>query len=233
MADRDQSAIRSLVGRLPDPTLDPATTALVVIDLQRLDADPDGAHGVRAREHGVWDDFAEYFERVGETVVPAVAAIAEDLHAAGGTVAWVRCQATEPDASDTRARFRAFDIVIPPGDPQAEFLAALPIADGDLIVDKTTASPFNSTDLTAQLRERGVTAVLVAGVVTSGCVESTVRDASDLDFEVVLVEDGCADRRPAAHADAIARLDGNFATAWTSDTTRDRLRGGATTEQEH
>ncbi len=49
MADRDQSAIRSLVGRLPDPALDPATTALVVIDLQRLDADPEGAHAVRAR----------------------------------------------------------------------------------------------------------------------------------------------------------------------------------------
>jgi nicotinamidase-related amidase len=233
MADRDQGAIRSLVGRLPDPTLDPATTALVVIDLQRLDADPDGAHGVRAREASVWDDFAEYFDRVGEVVVPAVAALAEDLHAAGGTVAWVRCQATEPDASDTGARFRAFDIVIPPGDPQAEFLAALPIAEGDLIVDKTTASPFNSTDLAARLGKRGVTAVLVAGVVTSGCVESTVRDACDLDFEVVLVEDGCADRRPAAHADAVARLDGNFAVAWTSENTRDRLRSGAPTSKEH
>jgi nicotinamidase-related amidase len=232
MSDRDQGAIRSLVGRLPDPTLDPATTALVVIDLQLLDADPDGAHGVRAREAGVWDDFADYFDRVGEVVVPAVSALAEDLHAAGGTVAWVRCQATEPDAADTGARFRAFDIVIPPGDPQAEFLAALPIAEGDLIIDKTTASPFNSTDLAQRLGARGVTAVLVCGVVTSGCVESTVRDACDLDFEVVLIEDGCADRRPSAHADAVARLDGNFATAWTSENTRDRLRG-APTSKEH
>jgi len=233
MADGDQGAIRSLVGRLPDPRLDPATTALVVIDLQRLDADPDGEHGVRAREAGVWADFVEYFDRVGETVVPAVAAVAEDLHAAGGTVAWVRCQANEPDASDTGARFRAFDILIPPGDPQAEFLAALPIAEGDLIVNKSTASPFNSTDLAARLRERGVKAVVVAGVVTSGCVESTIREACDLDFEVVLLEDGCADRRPSAHTDAIARLDGNFATAWTSDTTRDRLRGGSPTSKEH
>jgi hypothetical protein len=89
MAVRDQGTIRSLVWRLPAPTLDPASTALVVIDLQLLDADPDGAHGVRARE----------------VVVPAVAALAEDLHAAGGTVAWVRCHANEPDASDTDARF--------------------------------------------------------------------------------------------------------------------------------
>lgn len=233
MAAGDQAAIRSLVGRLPDPRLDPATTALVVIDLQRLDADPDGAHGVRAREAGVWADFSEYFERVGEVVVPAVAALAEDLRAAGGAVAWVRCQATAPDASDTGARFRAFDIVIPPGDPQAEFLAGLPIAAGDLIVDKTTASPFNSTPLAARLRERAVKTVAVAGVVTSGCVESTVRDACDLDFEVVLLEDGCADRRPAAHADAIARLGGNFATAWTSQNTRDRLRDGAPTSKEN
>jgi nicotinamidase-related amidase len=233
MSGDDQTAIRSLVGRLPDPQLDPATTALLSIDLQLLDADPEGAHGVRAKEAGVWDAFAEYFDRVGGTVVPAVAAVADDLHAAGGTVAWVRCQATEPDASDTGARFRAFDIIVPPGDEQGEFLAGLPVADGDLIVDKTTASPFNSTDLAARLRERGVQTVIVAGVVTSGCVESTIRDACDLDFEVVLLEDGCADRRPSAHADAIARLDGNFAVAWTSENTRDRLRGGPPTSKEH
>jgi nicotinamidase-related amidase len=220
---QDQVAIRSLVGRLPDPEPVAATTALVVIDLQRLDAAADGEHAVRAREVGLWAEVEEYFTRVADTVVPAVSRVADTLRAAGGTVVWVRCQATEPDASDTGRRFRAFDIVIAPGDPQAEFLDGLPVTDGDVILNKTTASPFHSTDLAAQLRERKIDTVLVAGVVTSGCVESTIRDACDLDFAVVLLEDGCADRRPAAHTDAVQRLDGNFAVAWSADTTLGRL----------
>ena len=73
------------------------------------------------------------------------------------------------------------------------------------------------------MRARAIRTVLVCGVVTSGCVESTIRDACDLDFDVVLIEDACADRRPEAHADCVRRMDGNFAVAWSADTTLSRL----------
>ena len=152
----DQTTIRSLVGRLPDPATDPATTALVVIDLQLLDADADGEHGIRARERGMWDELEAYFTRCAQVVVPAVARVADALRAAGGMIVWVRCEAQEPDASDTRRRFRAFDIIVPPGDPQAALLDGLPVAPEDLVLGKTTASPFWSTDLAEQLRARGI-----------------------------------------------------------------------------
>ncbi len=223
MSLADQVTIRSLVGRLPDPVLEPGRTALVVIDLQRLDADADGAHGVRAREMGMWDELEGYFTRCADVVVPATRRVADALRTAGGMIVWVRCEARKPDASDTGRRFRAFDILVPPGDPQAALLEGLGDQPEDLILGKTTASPFFSTDLAEQLQARGIRNLLVCGVVTSGCVESTIRDACDLDFDVVLVEDACADRRPEAHADCVRRMDGNFAVAWSADTTLARL----------
>jgi ureidoacrylate peracid hydrolase len=60
---------------------------------------------------------------------------------------------------------------------------------GDLIVDKTRYSAFHGTRLAETLHDMGVTMVVVTGVTTNMCVESTVRDAFTLDFKVVVLED--------------------------------------------
>ena len=85
------------------------------------------------------------------------------------------------------------------------------------MLDKTTASPFWSTAIERLLASCGVENLLVTGVVTSGCVESTVRDACDLDYRVVLVEDACADRQQPLHDDAVRRLNNNFAVVLPTD----------------
>ena len=64
----------------------------------------------------------------------------------------------------------------------------------------------------------------MTGVVTSGCVESAVRDASDLDYRVVLVEDACADREPELHDDSIRRMNNNFALVRATGEVLDGMR---------
>jgi ureidoacrylate peracid hydrolase len=59
----------------------------------------------------------------------------------------------------------------------------------DLVIDKIRYSAFHETGLADTLRSRGVTLVVVTGVTTNMCVESTVRDAFALDFKVVVLED--------------------------------------------
>jgi len=100
------------------------------------------------------------------------------------------------------------------------------------VLEKTTASPFWSTALERLLAQLKVEHLIVAGVVTSGCVESTVRDACDLDYRVVLVEDGCADRQHELHVDAVRRLNNNFAVALSTDTVLGML-GGECPREEH
>ena len=78
------------------------------------------------------------------------------------------------------------------GSPTAELHEALDVAPDDLIVDKTRYGAFHGTDLARQLRERGIEAVIISGIATNICCETTAREASQHDFRVVFLSDGTA-----------------------------------------
>jgi nicotinamidase-related amidase len=71
--------------------------------------------------------------------------------------------------------------------------------EGDIIVRKTRVGSFAGTDLHDQLQARGIDTLVLAGITTSGVVLSTVRDAHDRDYRVIVVADLCADRDPEVH----------------------------------
>jgi biuret amidohydrolase len=78
------------------------------------------------------------------------------------------------------------------GSPTAELHEALDVAPDDLIVDKTRYGAFHGTDLAGQLRERGIETVIISGIATNICCETTAREASQHDFRVVFLSDGTA-----------------------------------------
>jgi nicotinamidase-related amidase len=225
-AGSEDEVVRSLVGRLIPADLGRTRTALVIIDLQVLDAAADGEHAQRARQQGRWSEVEEYFARVAELVAPNVRRLAEAMRARSEPVIYVRCRSLSPDARDNGRRFREFGIAVGCDDPQAAILPELGVLPGDYVLDKTTASPFWSTAIERLLGQLAVENLIVTGVVTSGCVESTVRDACDLDYCVVLVEDACADRQPQLHADAVRRLNNNFAVALSTDAVLEMVGAG-------
>ena len=65
---------------------------------------------------------------------------------------------------------------------------------------------FSTTDLDAQLRGRGIDTLILAGISTSGVVLSTVRDASDRDYRVLVLADATADPDPGVHEFLIGRI---------------------------
>ena len=69
----------------------------------------------------------------------------------------------------------------------------LPVENESIIV-KNFPNSFLKTDLEWQLREKGVTKVIVVGMMTHMCIDATVRAAVDLGFETTLIEDACATR---------------------------------------
>jgi len=77
---------------------------------------------------------------------------------------------------------------------------------GDIVVRKTRVGAFSTTDLDQQLRDRGIDTLVLAGISTSGVVLSTVRAASDLDYRVIVLADGCADREPDVHDFLIEKI---------------------------
>ena len=72
--------------------------------------------------------------------------------------------------------------------------------EGEPIVVKHRISPFVGTDLETLLRANGIDTLVLAGVHTSGVVLSTVCQAVDLDYRLVVVRDCCADPDPEVHA---------------------------------
>jgi nicotinamidase-related amidase len=70
---------------------------------------------------------------------------------------------------------------------------------GDIIVRKTRVGAFSTTDLGKQLKDRQIDTIILAGISTSGVVLSTVRDASDHDYRIFVLEDGVADTDVDVH----------------------------------
>lgn len=90
----------------------------------------------------------------------------------------------------------------------------------DITVTKHARSAFTGTALADQLRERGVTQVVITGIATSSGVESTARDAHEQGFHVTLPVDAMTDQDPVRHDHSVANV---FPRIAETGTTRDAL----------
>jgi nicotinamidase-related amidase len=70
---------------------------------------------------------------------------------------------------------------------------------GDVELTKRRVSAFSGSDLDMVLRARGIEALVLSGISTSGCVLSTLRQAADLDFALTVLSDGCLDGDDEVH----------------------------------
>ena len=176
------------------------TTALLVCDLQNDFVHPDGAYG-RAG--------------LGTPAITALAdrlkPLADRLRTGGGWV--VQTQFTlvpgrggepliSPHLLSLRPFLRKGDFC--PGAWGHQLVDALQPA--DLSVEKVAYSAFYMCRLEWVLRRCGITRLLACGIVTNGGVASTVREAHVRDFDVTVLEDGCAALTELVHATAIDAL---------------------------
>lgn len=94
-----------------------------------------------------------------------------------------------------------------PTDPKfAELVPEIEAAPTDMRVSKQRWGAFQTTDLDAQLRAKGITQIVLVGIATSIGVESTARYASELGYDVVLVTDAMTDLVASAHENSIKTI---------------------------
>ena len=171
-----------------DICLDPASTALLVIDIQNTYiADKDTPEETRR-----WRPF---FDRMRETVIPNTKRLVEECRARGVEVIYARIACLKKHGRDRSLSQKkpGFNYLLLPKDEESgQIVPELAPADDDIVMTKTTDSALTGTNLRLILQNMGIKDVIVAGIFTDQCISSTVRSLADESFNVVVVDDCCA-----------------------------------------
>jgi nicotinamidase-related amidase len=202
------SAATTMIAAEPAPVdLDWATTALLIIDMQRDFLEPGG-----------------FGETLGNDVsqlaraVPPIAAVLAGARRIGLPVIHTR-EGHLPDLSDAppakvargAPSLRIGDPgpmgrILIRGEPGHDIVPELyPRAD-EIVIDKPGKGAFYATELSDVLQKYGIETLLVCGVTTEVCVNTTVREANDRGYRCVVIADGCASYFPEFHAAGLAMI---------------------------
>jgi ureidoacrylate peracid hydrolase len=204
--------------------LDPAKTALVVVDMQNGFMLPEVAHAPCP---------------MAIEIVPNINRLAEAVRATGGAVVWIQTAYTDETLQSWST---LYGMIGPQGTAKRksslsnggkgyEIWPDLKVEPDDLIVEKKRYSAFiqGSSNLADVLRQRGLDTLLITGTVTNVCCESTARDAMMLNFKTIMVTDGNAANTDEDHNAALSNFYLTFGDIMSTDYAIERLKANART----
>ncbi len=199
--------------------------ALLVIDMQYLDA---------AKGYGVFKDITSsgipieqqnyYFDTLEEYVIPNIQRLLSVFRKTKMEVIHTRIQALTQDGRDRSHGHKRLNLLALPGSKEAEFLDEVAPIDNEIVINKTASGVFSSTNLNYVLQNLDIHELVVAGVYTNECVETTVRDACDLGYLVTMVEDACTTVTPELHRASITTLKNRYAEVVTTEEIENRFK---------
>jgi ureidoacrylate peracid hydrolase len=185
--------------------LRPEHAALVVVDMQN-DFCAEGGWTHKERGHDV-------------SGCRAIAAHIETLAAAARRakmpVVWIRAIYDFKYLNEAQIAKRGKEGCCLEGTWGADFFAIRP-APGDLVVDKHSFSAFKDTVLDRELRARGVKTLIMTGVATNVCVDSTLREGFFLGYHIVVAEDCVGSANKLGHDGTLATVRMNFGAVMPS-----------------
>jgi nicotinamidase-related amidase len=191
-------------------------TALLVVDMQYFDADRDEGEGRTARELGVAHYFEEYFAQI-DAIIPRIQDLLALFRRKRMEIIHIRVSELTEDSRDVGRKQLVRGFVVPAGSREADFLDELRPVGDELVVNKSSSGVFPVTNLDRLLRNMGITTLIFTGTSTNGCVESAVRDAVDLGYDVVVVSDACAAGTLDTHDRALCCLEGVLTHVLSTD----------------
>ncbi|WP_312582066.1 cysteine hydrolase family protein [Atlantibacter hermannii] len=199
-------------------SFDPATTALVMIDMQRDFVEPHGFGEALGNDVSLLRRAIEPCTRLLEAARQAGLLI---VHTREGHRADLsNC----PAAKLTRGgktfigQQGSMGRILIQGEPGHDIIPELYPLLGEPIIDKPGKGAFYATDLHLILQARAIKSLIICGVTTEVCVQTTAREANDRGYEVLIPEDCCASYFPEFHRAALEMIKAQGAiVGWVSD----------------
>jgi nicotinamidase-related amidase len=217
LSRRTRFAIHGGGIRIDPQAVDLRRSALLLIDMQYLDADPNYGQGLEAQQKGVFEEQYGFYFASLPAVIQNQQRLLASARAAGVQVVHTRIGALTQDGRDVSRPHKTLRVLAEPGSREIEFLDELAPMPNEPVLTKGASGAFNSTAIDQVLRNLGVDTLFVAGVVTNYCVETTVRDASDRGFDVLLIGDACASYSEDLHETSLEILDGAYCSVTTTE----------------
>lgn len=210
---------------LPTPNfeLSAGKTQLLIVDMQNIGCTT--GSGLSKLLHDRSPEKAEYLQsRLSNKVIPNIIKLLGFFRENNLGIIYLTLGAETQDASDYNPLYRQLinavescgHSVIYKGTAQHAIIPSLEPQQGEMVLNKTTYGAFNSTGLDIILRNSDTEGLIITGVSTDCCVESTARDAADRGFKCVIAEDACATHSAFGHEAslfAFARYFGMVKTA--------------------
>ncbi len=190
----------------PEMRLDVVASALVVVDMQLFFLDP----------------ASPTFTCGGLAILPGVTRLVAAFRRAGRPVVFTR-HVHHPDGLDSGIMGWWWEGRCVEGTPESEIHPDLAPQPGEKVVLKHRYSAFYDTDLGTVLRCLGVRDLVVAGVMTNLCCESTARDAYFRDLRVFFLADGTGTVTEEMHLASLLNLAYGFARVTTCREIESRL----------
>ena len=180
--------------------IDPTRTAVLIMDYQN-----DIVTSFTPADGGMLTRAARVLERARAAAIPVIHVV-------------VQFRDGYPEVAD-RGLFKMVRTMnrLVEGTPGAAIHSTVAPRPGDVVVTKRRVSAFSGSDLDCILRASGRTHLVLLGIATSGVVLSTVRMAADLDYEMTVIGDCCADRDPVVHQVLLEKVFATMAPAITAE----------------
>ena len=178
-----------------DPDLTPATTALLVIDVQNTYLVRPERHALSPGDQRRYDAWTPFHERMNTQVLPRSARLLKLCRAKGIECLFARIACHTKDGRDRSLSQKMpgwNNLLLPKDDQPSQIVPGLAPQGDEIVVTKTTDSALTGTNLRLILTNLGIKTVICCGIFTDQCVSSTVRSLADESFSVLIVEDCCA-----------------------------------------
>lgn len=198
------------------PAVEPwaPSTALILIDMQVSCIRPHGYTIRRLRECGL-EEAVHQYERQVATAIPNLERVLDRSRQRGQVVFHIHVVTLRTPGSKWTVQVTRW---APADSDESQIIEELRPAPGEVDLPKTCSGVFTGTNLDFLARRLGISAFIVGGVVTHGCVERAVMEGHDLGYGCVLLADGCASLTDELHTNALERMEDRRAHVLTTET---------------